>query len=277
MQASPFSPERLAAIRSDPKATKIAQVTLGCKKCSATFKAYVGLDRSIKLDSEGWQWAPDIKVDEFVCECGSTKIDVSLIRGGLHAYIGHTAPSGQIDAVPLYERSVLQNIRNNFLALLQQEPAEEAIQRFIVDNPILLHQFAATKIIPKPQIGTKHRADFGILDSRGDLILIELEKSSIRLLKNDGHRTSDLVHAFEQVNDWLNTITDHRIAILEGLGLKHDMVHKIRGFVIAGRDEGHDAGHLRNLRKRPNDGHEFQTYDDLLGGLDTLIHGLEKI
>lgn len=55
------------------------------------------------------------------------------------------------------------------------------------------------------------------------------------------------------------------------------MVHKIRGFVIAGRDEGHDAGHLRNLRKRPNDGHEFQTYDDLLGGLDTLIHGLEKI
>ena len=69
----------------------------------------------------------------------------------------------------------------------------------------------------------------------------------------------------------------HRVARLADLRLEGEVVNKIRGMVIAGREAGCNPDHLSKLKKRGNDGFGFMTYDDLLGSLDLLIEKLKNI
>ncbi|MEX3007429.1 Shedu anti-phage system protein SduA domain-containing protein [Hoeflea sp. TYP-13] len=272
-----LTPERISAIQSDPGACKSARIVINCTVCRDEHKSYYGLERIPKLETEGWIWSPELD-DSWKCGCGATEMPLVYLKMGFSSVLGRRqTSSANLSVEPLYKKSVLENIRYNFVELLEQSPREEEVQKFIKENTILLYTYSATKIIPKPSIGTKFKADFGILDTNNDLNLVEIERPGLRLLKQDGHRTSGLTHAFDQVGDWLNEIEIHRIAILEGMGLQNDHVNKIRGVVIAGRDSGHDAGHLRKLRMRPNDGFAFYTYDDLISTLDNLIQSIDDM
>lgn len=269
--------ERITAIRSDPTASKAVRIELGCNECPAKARAYVALDRSTKSEAEGWTWYRDLP-DEFLCECGKTKMPLRYIRQNLHGLIG-TARRGtqEIDFLPLYERSSLESVRSTFAALLDSKPAEEILQQFLATNPILFHQFAALRLFSKPPILTFFVADFAVLTPSKELILVELEKTTTRLLKKDGGLASPVSHAFDQLRDWLHVVDEHRLAVLDTLKIEREEVGSIRGVVIAGRDAGYDAHHLRKLKGEDRGRVTLLTYDDLLFALAALIGRMEGL
>src|SRR5690606_37536672 len=135
-----------------------------------------------------------------------------------------------------------------FGKLIDKNPAEEVLQKFIEKNPVILHQFPADQLFFKPSILTKFKADFAIVTPQKELILVEIEKAGTRLLRKNGDHHSDLTHALGQIHSWLHEADEHRLALLDALEIPRDMVSKIRGVVIAGRDLGNDAAHLRRLK-----------------------------
>jgi hypothetical protein len=185
--------------------------------------------------------------------------------------------SDQIDFVPLYQATALRSTRNNFINLISKNHPEEILQQFIAENPILLHQFPSSRIITKPKILTSYASDFGIVTPKKELLLIELEKTSTRLLKKSGGIAAPLSHAFDQVRDWLHEIDEHRLAVLDSLTINRDEVSVVRGVVIAGREAGYDAKALRKLQGADWGRITFMTYDDLLFALDALIRKVESL
>ena len=219
----------------------------------------------------GYTWYEDID-DIFNCECGETKMDLQYIRSNLHALLGKPINQNEdIDVVPLYQKSSLSNTRRRFSLLLSESPKEEVLQSFIKETPILLHHFAAVRIIPKPKILSSYVADFAILSAQRELIFIELEKTTTKLMKKNGHRAAELIQAFDQVREWLHEVDEHRLAILHDLDIESKDVGIIRGVVIAGREKGYDAEKMRKLRMSREERITFMTFDDLLFSLDALI------
>jgi hypothetical protein len=273
----PLTTERIAAIKSEPGAAKYIRIELGCNKCPSKFRAYTSLERSADNETKGWQWYESIP-DNFECECGCTKIDLTIIRRNLHCFLGRNIRErAELNFIPLYEKSALEKIRRDFLRLINSNPIEELIQKYINENPILLHQFPSEKLFAKPPILTFFNADFGIVTPQKELILIELEKTTTRLIKKDGGIAAQLSHAFDQVRDWLHTTDEHRLAVLYSLKIEKEMVSLVRGVVIAGRDMGYDANHMRRLKGSDWGRITLLTYDDLLFSLDALIRRMDKL
>jgi hypothetical protein len=166
----------------------------------------------------------------------------------LHGLLIHPInPTGsEIRITPLYEKDVLQDIYQRFVSLLTRNPGEEVLQKFIEENPILLHQFPAEKLFFKPAILTYFKADFAVLTSQKELILIEIETTKTRLLRQNGDMAAPLSHSIDQVRNWLHVVDEHRLAVVNSLGI--DRVSAVRGVVIAGRDAPYNAEHLRQFK-----------------------------
>jgi hypothetical protein len=122
----------------------------------------------------------------------------------------------------------------------------------------------------------KYHVDFAILTRRKELVLIELERPGLRLLRKDGSITADLQHALTQVHSWLQVFSDHRGAALDAFDLKLSDVTKIRGAVIAGRDPKNEAQN-RLLRERLCGDIEFYTYDDILSFVKSLLKQIANV
>ncbi|MHA2061977.1 MAG: Shedu anti-phage system protein SduA domain-containing protein, partial [Candidatus Sifarchaeia archaeon] len=270
----PLTPERIAAIKSDPKSAKAVKLDLGCKKCPSKLKTYAALEINDELEKEGYVEYKYLS-DKFLCECGKTNIDLSIIRGNLHGLLGtQMSSSEEFSFLPIYERSSLKTIRFDFLELLKKNPVEEKIQQFIQKYPILLHQFPADKIYFKPPLLNFFVADFGIITPQKEFILIEIEKPNTKLLKKDGGIAAELNHAFDQINDWFHVIDEHRLAVLDDIGIDKTKISTVRGVVIAGRDREYNTNHLRKLKSRQWARISFLTYDDILYALDSLIENI---
>jgi hypothetical protein len=131
--------------------------------------------------------------------------------------------------------------------------------------------------VAEPPILTFFKADFALVTPQKELILIEIEKAHTRLLTKRGEEHSELAHAVNQVRSWLHTLSEHRLAVLASLKIAPDAVGKIRGLVVAGRDAGYDAEHLRILKGAERGPISFLTYDDLAQGLSTLIRRMTTL
>ncbi|MBT5550388.1 MAG: DUF4263 domain-containing protein [Nitrospina sp.] len=277
VEPPPLTPERVAAIRADPYATKGVRYSLGCKYCPSKFNLYSALDKDNRSEDGGWIWYQDLP-DKFICECKKTEMDLTILRRNFHALLGRKASEVNNKNIFLnYELSSLKTISINFLELLESNPREELLQQFINENPVLLHQFPSNKTFVKPPILTKYFADFGIVTPQKELVLIELEKTSTRLLKKNGDTAADLNHAFDQIRDWLHEADEHRLAFLDSLNIEKSEVSAIRGVVIAGRDKGNDAEDLRKLKGMDRGKITMLTYDDLLISLDILIAKMDSL
>ena len=270
--------EKIAAIKSSPLATKAVRIGYPCNTCKDTLRAYAALEKEKKLEAEGYAWYENID-DEFTCSCGKQKIDSTYIKRNLHGLLGIKDSGGkQIGLVPMYERSVLEQIESDFEKLINKDPLEEDIQKYIQINTILLHQFPADKIIFKPPLLNKYKADFAILTPQKELIFIEIERAkNTRLLNKKGDVAAPLNHAFDQVRDWLFCIDEHRQAILADLNIDKENVSQIKGVVIAGIDSGYDAGHLRKLKGGDWGKISFLTYDDLISSLQLLTKNVHSL
>jgi antiviral defense system Shedu protein SduA len=267
LNALPLDATRIAAIRSDPQAAKAVRIELSCKNCSSKLRAFAALDK--KPEQDGYLWYGDIP-DTFDCECGGTHLDVRTIKYNLHGLLGHpvSVSSSEIAFSPLYERSALLEVRRLFIELLDRDAAEEEIQKFIQENPILLHQFPAEKLFFKPAILTFFKADFAVVTPQKELILIEIENTRTRLMNKAGDAAQPLSHSIDQVRNWLHVADEHRLAVLAALGV--DQVSSINGAVIAGRDAPYEPEHLRRLKGFDRGRVTLLTFDDVAASLASL-------
>ena len=175
------------------------------------------------------------------------------------------------------KQSPLQAVCGQFEALLDQNPAEEQVQQFMESNPLVLHQFSPDRVFFKSPILTTYKTDIAVLTSKRELLLIELERPSTRLLKKDGGIAATMQHALDQVRDWLHMIDEHRAAVLKCLNLQPEEVSTIRGVVILGRDRDYRGDHLRKLKWTDFGRIAFFTYDDLLRSLVNLTRMVTEL
>lgn len=76
---------------------------------------------------------------------------------------------------------------------------------------------------------------------------------------------------------WIQEFDSHRVAALDGLGLKLDDVAKVKGVVIAGRTPKNEK-HERFLRAISwGDDIEFYTFDDLLKSVTEIIRQVAAV
>lgn len=277
-EAEALTPERIAAIKSDPLAPKKILMRLFCLRCDDTLRIYAGLERSSQEESEGHIWYKDLP-ESYRCRCGVNHFSLLYLRDNLHALLGHRfrTVGEEITFTQVYEQSGLQIVHDQFRQLLETSPAEEAVQKFFEANTVLLHQFAPEKIFPKAPILTKFKTDFVVLSKSGQLFVVELEAPSKRLLRRNGGRSAEFTQACDQVLNWQHEMRDHRIAVLDSLGIDRNQVSKVTGVVIIGRDEGHERGELMRLKSADLGGVQFYTYDDLLASLGSLIRGIGQL
>jgi hypothetical protein len=83
----PLTPERVAAIKSDPHAMKAVRATVSCKECQSKLQMYAALERISALEAEGYTWYADLP-DIFLCSCGKSEIDLRSSRRNLFGYLG---------------------------------------------------------------------------------------------------------------------------------------------------------------------------------------------
>jgi hypothetical protein len=272
----PLSPDRIAAIKSDPRTVKAVRYQLGCKNCQSNMRIYAALDRSgpASTDAIWYQDVPDI----FRCSCGDTNMDLSIIRSNLHALLGQTNINiSSVDISTMFEQRSIDDLSQSLYNMLERDPKEEDVQSFFGKNTIVFHHLSPYRIYNKPPILTKHQADFAILDSRRTLIFIEIERPGIRILRKDGATSAEMEHAISQVRDWLFLYEKQRGGVMECLDLRDEEVTKVRGLVIAGRDKDNDQNHLRRFKWQDRGMIDCITYDDLLGMLSALSREMKHI
>lgn len=276
---APYTPEQIMALKSDPLAMKYVRIVVECSSCQEKFRAYAGVERSASLESQGFVWNLDIGQLEFACACGKSRTSLVPIKTGLHGLLQRNVnpqTQGNVSVVRLYEKTALEQSCRELLSLINGDRGEEEIQNFLELHPIFFHVFLPRSIKSKPPILTRYKADFSLLNNRNELVLIEIERPQIRLLKKDGGKTAELEHAFHQVHTWKQVLDDHRSAALEAIGLKLEEVARVRGLVIAGRRPA-DEQKLRMLRSLSTAEVELFTYDDLLSSVSELIKHVASI
>ncbi len=276
LEAPPLTPERVAAIRSDPKAATVVNGETRCNNCGDKLRFYAALDVVPKLVARGYVRNTDLP-DKWRCSCGKQDWDMQYYKTGLPALLGRHSAGGDVEMDPSsrYTRQRLAEIAAQLRRLLDADPTEEQVHSYISANPILWHQFSATRIYSKTSIMTPYKVDFAILSTDRALHLIEIEKPAKKLLKQDGHRHSDFTGACDQVKDWLAKFREQRAACLDGFKLKSEEVTAVKGVVVMGRDASCSDETLRKLKAMDLGDISLYTYDDLLSGLDALQDTIE--
>lgn len=266
-QPDPLTPASIEAIKADPMARKFIRYRLVCKKCKDEVRCYTGVERGGQSEATGWIWQNEVP-DTFKCSCGSTSLSLEYVKKGLHGLLAkHTLPANDMTSIfSLYDQTALEEYCRQFRRLLDSRPAkEEILQKFLDEHKVFLHRFAAQEIRSKPPILSKHNADFIILNNRKELLLIEIERSTIKLLKkakNSYGVTAELQHAIDQIRSWRQIFDDYRDAALANIDMDKKDIAKIKGIIIAGRtpENAEETRYLRSLDL----GFELYTYDDLI-------------
>lgn len=228
-------------------------------------KVYTALNKNLYLEEDGYIWQHDIP-DEFKCECGQTNYSLRYVKEGLHGLLLKRLSPSTVGAsyIRRYAHEQIIKIIDRFNSLLETKHDEKTFQEYIEKQTIMLSRFHARRLFIKPRILDKFVADFAVLDSRNQLLLIEIESPSLLLFTKKGYPTAKLTHAYGQVRDWLHEYEKYPDAVLASLDLTPDQVVAVRGVVIAGRSSPAIFKHLqRHLSKPLYPEIEFLTFDDL--------------
>ncbi|HEY6911194.1 MAG TPA: Shedu anti-phage system protein SduA domain-containing protein, partial [Myxococcales bacterium] len=275
IQPAPLTEERKAAIRASAVGAKSIRVELACSTCGTAWKAYAALERDDSAEALGYTWYTSLP-QEARCNCGKFSADLGSMRSNLHGFLGSDmrAPM-QFSLVPTYHRRALENVLKELIALLDSRPREEQVQQFLTDHPVILGQFGPQWLLPKAPILTMHCTDFALLNPKNELVLIEIERPTLKLMPKKGGPSAELLVPVRQLNDWFHEIDEHRAAVLACMKLAPADVTGVRGVVIAGRNEGYDKEHLQKLKKWDFGRKiEFLTYDDLISGFTSVIRNI---
>ena len=122
---------------------------------------------------------------------------------------------------------------------------ENAIQLCITKHPILLG-LDYEKIIPKHKLGAEYEMDYAAEKYSRTYDLIEIESSVLQIYTKAGNPSSHLVHAEQQVLDWLSWVEAHNSYAAKGL----PEISSPKGIVIIGRSSDLTESDTLKLRHR---------------------------
>jgi hypothetical protein len=161
-----------------------------------------------------------------------------------------------------------------FKGLLDSEPdREEALQSFLQEHPLLLCP-AHTKMWPKLALGAK-KTDFVFRDAVQDYLLVELEKSSHGLFRQDGHPSGELNEARGQIADWKRYLEDNLATAQRELGLAA-ISSNPRSLIVIGRSSALTPENRRKLATMENEHPKLKimTYDDVYANAKAVIENI---
>lgn len=148
-------------------------------------------------------------------------------------------------------------------AVLQSESRNERqIQECLTQNPVLFG-VDYVRIIPHHQLGSDFEMDFALEHISGYVDLLEIEASTWELFTQRGDPRQALVHAEQQVIDWLQWIEEHS----EYARSKLPSLKRPTGYVIIGRSDTMSPSDREKLQWRNailKGTILIMTYDDLL-------------
>jgi len=157
--------------------------------------------------------------------------------------------------------------------LLSEENRNEGkLQDCFTRNPILFG-LEYKRIIPKHKLGSEYEMDYALQHYSGLVDLLELEPSNLPVFNSKGDPSNYLVHAEQQVLNWLLWIERHQSYAREKL----PGIIRPRGFVIIGRSKNLDLSAKRKLCHRNTMYRgiiEILTYDDVLERAKTILNVL---
>tara|TARA_Y100000588_G_C14251010_1_gene923417 strand:- start:161 stop:1285 length:1125 start_codon:yes stop_codon:yes gene_type:complete len=165
----------------------------------------------------------------------------------------------------------LQLAIDEFTVLLESEKRNEnSIQEHLSRNPILFG-FEYKRVIPKHRLGGEYETDYALEKYDGSCDVVELESSNLKLYTKAGNPTSHLVHAEQQILDWLDWIDKNNPYARTSL----NGLYSPSGFVVIGRRDSLSELDKERLRRRNiffSGKIKVLTYEDLLErGSDMLL------
>jgi hypothetical protein len=264
----PISEEERTAIMSRPGAVRGIVYMLECKKCHDKKTFYLSIDgKNTPPDEFKESTSLTAAGDKWVCRCNETKVPLVYLKEGLHCMfrrINPAQPRKELGFVPLYQKGAITAVLSSYQQILAESgDDEEAVQKFIADNPILWNFLAPVKIWRKPPILTRYNADFALFSGMNILYFVEIEKPHTKLVKGDGGIHSDLQSGLDQIRNWRIEVDKRREAVLVGLGLTQQQVHDIRYILIAGMASKTQAPGLEKVRNMSTDAESIFCFDEL--------------
>jgi len=145
------------------------------------------------------------------------------------------------DAVPT-------QVVDEYELLLQTDPAERPMQKFLTDNPVLLVQHLGGGhgrwVIPEKRLGSEYRLDFAVGEAHSmgfDWTAVEIQSPQAKFFVPSSNRTTaDFDEAIRQIVEWrawlkVNLDYARRSRVDHGLGLTgiEPLTH---GLIILGRE-----------------------------------------
>jgi len=152
---------------------------------------------------------------------------------------------------------------------------EEDLQRCLARHPTLFGVEYA-RVDPKFRLGGDFEMDFALLHSSGLVDLVEIEASTHPVFNRRGDPSAALVHAEQQVLDWLAWLDQY------GELTRRDLpeVQRPVGYVVIGRDERLSEQSRRKLTQRSavmGASLQVMTWDGLLARAKNLLRHLEGL
>jgi hypothetical protein len=161
-------------------------------------------------------------------------------------------------------------------AELLHHPAtrERELHEFLREHTLALSAYGGA-IVSELRLGAQYRVDLAIRSAVGDerVLLVELERSDIRLFTRKGRFRVETKHAVQQVEDWLRWWNDHPREQVGPFSTKL----AIDGAVVMGRSidmTSDEKERLISLNR--NRRVQVITYDDLLDRIEALIAAFER-
>jgi hypothetical protein len=193
--------------------------------------------------------------------------ELCLMREALQNEISQRDHAGRILANLKIAIEELEN------SLTGKKRNENQIQRALTSNPILFG-VEYCQIIPKHALGKDFEMDYALKRVSGIYDLVEIEASCHNLFTKGGNPTKELVHAEQQILDWLAWVEKHSAYAREHLPTIQEPI----GFVVIGRRltlSERDQNRLarRNIAFRGT--FQILTYDDLLDRAKNLLSLLQ--
>jgi hypothetical protein len=284
VEPPPLSEAEQRAIASRIGAFSAVLFSFGCNMCGDKLSIYALLNPEQYPSKKLERTATYISnaPEEWHCKCSKSFANLIYLKRGIHDLFrrsGFQLPDTLAETyTPLYEKGQIANISADFQALINSASQEEAIQKFIEKNPLVWAFLSPIKIIYKPPVLSKKKADFGILTAQKVLYLVEIEKPKTKLFTKKGGLSADLQKGIDQLRDWNVVIGNHRLAFLNEIDLKQDEVHDVRFILVAGLANQTPMENLIKLRMSPPmPNTQFFCFDEIVAFLNTLEGQLKSI
>lgn len=171
-------------------------------------------------------------------------------------------------------RRQYSSLLSDFKALLDSNPdREQVLQAFLQANPILLCP-SHVRMWPKLPLGATI-TDFVFREANNEYLLVELERSTLQLFRQDGHATAELTHAHGQIVDWKRYLEDNLQTVQRELGLI-GITPNPNGLLVIGRSQSLLPQNRRKLQTMTNESPKLRimTYDDLYENAKAVFENL---